>query len=168
MEVTTPYSHYYLSRACPVLSSHSPNGTCPTPGLDPLGGIPTEDLGRRRKGYSATAGQGHSNGLTQLAIDSLVTPATDTCMAMATFIIYSGSLSPLTARPLPCNRPTEIPLLSLHTTRMSPSPLPEEIFTEGPNGTHSITHVSKIPPRPLLGGGTTTHINGSCPPGQST
>ncbi len=157
MEVTIPHYHHNQAWAYPFLSSHSPSGTCPTPSLNPLGGIPPEDLGRRREGHTTTAGQGYAmapfSGLVQQALDELATLVTATCMAITTFIIRYGPFSPLYTWPLPCNRPTEIPLPSLHTTRMSTFPSPEETSADGSKGMHNITPAFRVPPRPLLGGG---------------
>ena len=91
--------------------------------------------------------------IAQQALDRLATLATATCMAITTFIIHNRPFSPLYTWPLPCNRLTEKPPLSLHTTRMSPSPPPKETFANGSNGMHSITPVFRVSPRPLLGGG---------------
>ena len=106
MEVITPHSHYNPTRAHPLSHSHSPNGTCPTPGLDLSGGTLTGGLGRLPNGQSTTTGQGHLSGLAQLALDSLDASATDTLLDITTFSIHNGPHSPLAALPLPCNRPT--------------------------------------------------------------
>ena len=139
MEVTTPHSHYTQPWAYSLLCSHSPNGTCPSSCLNPPGGIPTEDLGRRRDGHAATEGQGHTkpllNVLAQQTLDILVTIATSIHLAITSFILI-GSSSPLDTWPLPCNRPTGVPFTSLHTSHIFPSPTPRDISSEGPNGMH--------------------------------
>jgi hypothetical protein len=92
------------------------------------------------------------SGIAQQALDSLAKLATATCVTITTFIIHKGPISPPNTWPLPCNRSTEIPLPSLHTTRMSSFSSPEETFVDASNGMHSITSAFRVPPSPLLGG----------------